>query len=217
MIQKARSIVDSGRLGRVLSVHGTCWFLKPDEYFEPAWRRQKGAGPVFLNLIHDVDNFRYLCGDVVSVQSFESNAVRQNPVEETSVIALRFASGALGTINVSDAIVAPWSWELTSGENRSYPHTGETCYYLGGTSGSLTVPYLDVWTNPGRPGWWQPISAERMGYDAADPLAAQIGNFCRVIRGIEAPVVSGREGLGTLRVILAVKEAAASGQRVDLG
>ena len=57
--------------------------IKPDDYFDIAWRREKGAGPVFLNLIHDVDNLRYLCGEVVSVQAIESNAVRGNAVEDT--------------------------------------------------------------------------------------------------------------------------------------
>jgi predicted dehydrogenase len=37
-----------------------------------------------------------------------------------------------------------------------------------------------------------------------------------VVRGQEAPAVSGREGLETLKVILAVKEAAASGRMVKL-
>jgi predicted dehydrogenase len=35
-----------------------------------------------------------------------------------------------------------------------------------------------------------------------------------VIRGREEPIVSGREGLDTLKVIVAVKEAAESGRMV---
>jgi predicted dehydrogenase len=50
----------------------------------------------------------------------------------------------------------------------------------------------------------------------ADPLRLQIEQFCRVIRGEEPPLVSGREGLLTLKVIAAVQQAAASGQTVHL-
>src|ERR1700740_2457353 len=93
LIRKAKEAVDSGRLGRVLAAHSFFWLHKPDDYFEVSWRREKGAGPVFLNLIHDVDNLRFLLGDVVSVQAYEFNAFRSNPVEETAAILLRFESG----------------------------------------------------------------------------------------------------------------------------
>jgi len=216
MIQKAKEIIESGRLGRVLAVHGTCWFYKPDGYFDVQWRREKGAGPVFLNLIHDVDNLRYLCGDVVSVQALESNAHRGNVVEDTAAILLRFRNGVLGTITVSDAIVAPWSWELTTGENPAYPHTKESCYQIGGTHGSLTIPYLDVWRNPEQRGWWEPIRRERIAVEAQDPLTLQIRQFCDVIRGEAEPLVSGREGLDTLKVVMAVKQAAETGQQIQI-
>ena len=216
LIQEAKRAVDDGRLGQIVSVHGTCWFFKPDEYFEVPWRREKGAGPVFLNLIHDVDLLRYLCGDIVSVQALESNALRGNAVEETAVILLRFASGVMGTMNVSDAIAAPWSWEFTSGENPAYSHTQETCYWIGGTRGSLTVPYLDLWRHETEPNWWKPIAHERLPVVPMDPLGLQVRNLCNVVRGTAAPVVSGREGLKTLKVIAAVKEAAASGRAVEI-
>ena len=216
LIQKAKETIESGRLGRILAVHGTCWFYKPDDYFDIAWRREKGAGPVFLNLIHDVDSLRYLCGDVVSVQAIESNAARGSAVEDTAAILLRFGSGALGTITVSDAIVAPWSWELTTGENPAYPHTGEACYQIGGTHACMTIPYLDVWYNNEKRGWWEPIHQERIHVDQADPLTLQIRHFCRVIRGEDVPRVSGREGLNTLKVIAAVKQAAQTGQIISI-
>jgi predicted dehydrogenase len=200
----------------VVSVQATCWFHKPDDYFDVSWRRRRGAGPVFLNLIHDVDLLRYLCGEVVGVQAMESNALRGNEVEETAVILLKFASGALGTVNVSDKIVAPWSWELTSGENPVYPHTREACYVIGGALGSLTVPYLDLWRHPTKPSWSEPIIAERLPVEHEDPLRLQIRNLCEVIRGSAVPIVSGREGLESLKVIAAVKAAAASGRYITL-
>jgi predicted dehydrogenase len=212
LMRKAKGAIESGQLGRVLVAHSFSWLYKPDDYFEIRWRREKGAGPVFLNLIHDVDNLRYLLGNVVSVQAYESNAFRSNPVEETAAVLLRFESGVLATISVSDAIVAPWSWELTSGENPIYPRTEETCYFIGGTHGSLSIPHLDFWHNQDKRSWWEPIHRERLPVEMDDPLALQIRHFCRVIRHEEQPFVTGREGLDTLKVIIAVKEAAATGQ-----
>jgi predicted dehydrogenase len=63
---------------------------------------------------------------------------------------------------------------------------------------------------------WAPIERERLSYEKADPLGLQIANFCGVIRGKAAPVVSGREGLKTLGVIDAVKRAAETGDVISV-
>lgn len=212
LIARAKSLIDEGALGQIASVHGTTWFMKPDDYFDIDWRRRKGAGPVYLNLIHDIDLLQYFCGPVASVHAAESNAIRGNEVEETAVILLRFQSGLLGTVNVCDSAVAPWSWELTARENPAYPATSEDCYWIGGTKGSLSLPNLTLWTNQGKRSWWEPISGTKMIFDFSDPLILQAAQFGRVIRREEAPVVSGRDGFAALAVIEAVKQSAASGE-----
>lgn len=217
MIQKAKKIIDSGELGRVLVANAMFWLFKPDDYFNIDWRRQAGAGPVFLNLIHDVDNLRYLLGDIVAVQARESNIVRSNVVEETAVILMEFASGLLATASVSDTVVAPWSWEMTTGENPAYPKTEEACYLIGGSHGSLSIPSLDVWKNGTKRSWWEPFETHRVEFEDEDPLALQIQQFCKVIRGEEPPLVTGRDGLNTLNVIMAIKQSAESGERIVLG
>jgi predicted dehydrogenase len=44
LIQKAKAILESGRLGRVLTIHAMFWLMKPNEYFEAAWRAREGGG-----------------------------------------------------------------------------------------------------------------------------------------------------------------------------
>ncbi|TIX83343.1 MAG: Gfo/Idh/MocA family oxidoreductase, partial [Mesorhizobium sp.] len=51
VMQKAKEVIESGKLGRVLVVNAMFWLFKPDDYFDISWRRERGAGPVFLNLI----------------------------------------------------------------------------------------------------------------------------------------------------------------------
>ena len=62
MIQKAKEIIESGRLGQVLAVHGTCWLYKPDEYFDVQWRREKGAGILLIS--EDLDEILALADRV---------------------------------------------------------------------------------------------------------------------------------------------------------
>ena len=114
-----------------------CWLYKHKNYFKEKWRTKKGGGPLGINLVHDIDLICYLLGPVNSVQALTSNSVRKYKVEDTAVVNLVFKSGALCTLNVSDTIVAPWSYELTAGENPAYPITNQSSYYIGGTKGSF--------------------------------------------------------------------------------
>ena len=105
---------------------------------------------------------------------------------------------------------------MTTGENPVYPQQDQSCYQIAGTHGSLTIPQLEVWSNPGKRGWWEPMVRERVHVVQEDPLKLQIRHFCDVIQGTAKPIVSGREGLNTLKVINAVFEAAETGIKVRI-
>ncbi|MFO1047326.1 MAG: Gfo/Idh/MocA family oxidoreductase [Geminicoccaceae bacterium] len=216
LINEAKAIVASGAIGRVTAVNGLCWFLKPRDYFDVAWRRQPGAGVVLINLIHVIDDLRNICGDLQSVQALQANAVRGFAVEDTAAILLRFRSGALGTISISDTVASPWSWELTSGEDKAFPRTDQSCYLIGGTEGAVSVPRLEVWRHASDKAWWGPIQAERRIVPEQDPLVLQLRQFCRVVRREEPPLLGGREAMKTLEATLAVKESAATGKAIEL-
>jgi predicted dehydrogenase len=216
IVEKARALVREGAIGRVTAVTGLWLVKKPDPYFEVAWRRQPGGGPILINLIHDIDMLRFIVGEIAAVTAFTASAARGFPVEDSAAIALRFAGGAIGTITVSDAVGAPWNWELTSREYAMYSPADENCLLIAGTGGALTVPKLELWRYPGTAGWTSPLARESIGTAAADPQARQIAHFCRVIRGLEAPRIDGADGARTLAATLAVKQAAESGMPVVL-
>lgn len=217
LIRKARELIDAGKLGQLRAVHANCWMFKPDDYFDGApWRKKTGAGPISVNLVHDVDLIRYLCGDVVSVQAQATPSLRGYDNEDVAAAVLRFENGAIGTITVSDMVVSPWSWELTARENPAYPPTAQSCYLLGGTHGSLSLPDLTLWNNSKSRGWWEPINATTLPRDSSDPLVNQIQHFVAVITGNEHPLVSGEEGLKTLRVIESIQNSAKTGKTILL-
>ena len=217
MVQAAKRALTEGAVGDVRAVQATCWFYKPDHYFEVApWRTKKGAGPISVNLVHDVDLLRHFCGEVVSVQAISVPSRRRFENEDLATAVLKFASGAIATISVSDSIVAPWSWELTARENPAYPATSESCYLIGGSEGGLSLPDLRVWRHDNVPDWWTPISAQNLTCKMEDPLAVQMAHFAAVIAGREEPLVSGWEGLKSLEVVEAVALSSASGREISL-
>ena len=216
VMEKAREVVRGGSLGRLTTVVALWLIRKPDNYFDVAWRREAGGGPVLINLIHDIDDLRFICGEISSVQALTSSAVRGFPVEDTVAMTLRFTSGALGTVTLSDTVPAPWSWELTSGESPVYPQRPENCYLFSGTQGSLTVPKLELWRYRDEQSWYAPLVRETIDVVAEDPLTRQLRHFCAVIRGEATPRITGADAARTLAATLAVHDAAQSGKTIDL-
>ncbi|WBL78607.1 Gfo/Idh/MocA family oxidoreductase [Bradyrhizobium xenonodulans] len=217
VIKSARETVASGKLGQLTAVVGLWLLKKPDDYFDVAWRREPGGGPLLINLMHDIDNLRFICGEIVEVQALTSNKVRGFAVEDTAALLLRFANGVLGTVTVSDATPAPWSWELTAGENAVYPQQDQPCYVFAGTNGSLSVPTMELWSYSQNPGWHAPLARNPVAVAGYDPLVEQLRHFLAVIAGRERPLISVEDAMGTLAVVEAVGEAARTGQKISPG
>lgn len=223
IIAKAVEIIRSGTLGKIVAVVGTVLFYKAENegYFEGAstWRRQPGGGPILLNMIHEIGNLRALCGEIVAVQAFSSNATRNFPVEDTVAISLRFASGALGTFMLSDTAASDRSWEHASGEDPRYDpaHTDvDDCYLVSGTMGSLAIPTMRLQRYPSEAArsWHKPLPTSVIALEAVDPLGRQIAQFVEVIHGRAKPLIGARDGLQNLRVVEAIVEAAKTGRVV---
>lgn len=218
LLAEARRIIGEGGLGAVVAVVGTALFRKPDDYFDAGpWRKQPGGGPILINLIHEADGLRALCGEIVKVQATASNTARGFEVEDTVAMTLTFANGALGTFMLSDAAAAVASWEQTSRENPAYSNADDQdCYLIAGTRGSLGIPTMRLRTYSGSASWWEPFESRVAAVERHDPLAAQLAHFAAVVRGEAEPLVTGRDGLQSLRVVQAVLEAARTGGVVDV-
>ena len=154
-VQTARDWIrnEIGQLVGVSVLWATC---KPADYFTVPWRRNRpGGGPTFINLIHEFDTLRFLCGDVMQVFAQGSSRIRKFEVEDSLSINLQFQCGALGSVLASDTAAAPWSYEATTQENPDYFHSAENCYHFLGTEGSFAFPRMEMWkfVDEARMGW----------------------------------------------------------------
>ena len=217
LIAQTRTLIQAGALGKLIGVSVLWTIRKPDEYFDVTWRTQRpNGGPALINLIHEIDSLRFICGEITQVYAQSSSAVRGFAVEDTLAATLTFANGAFGSILLSDAAAAPWSYEATTGENPLYFRADADCYHFVGTAGALAFPTMQLWryTDPQQVGWQHPMTMNTLNVVAADPLVGQLEHFCRVIRGEEAPFVSAAEGTRALAVILALHKSAELNQPV---
>ena len=212
-------MVQVGALGRLVGVSALWTLLKLDEYYEVDWRcRRPGGGPVLINLIHELDCLRFICGEIRQVYAQSSAAARGLEVEDSVSITLTFETGALGSVFASDATPSPWSYEATTHENPHYFPVEEDCYHFFGTSGSLAFPSLEFWryADEGHRGWQHPLKRSRHEVVRADPLVVQLGHFCRVVRGEEEPLIGARDASRSLAAAMAVLESSRSQRPVEL-
>lgn len=105
-VVKLREALDAGRFGKL--VMGTVrvrWCRHQAYYDQDAWRGTWALdGGVLTNQAsHHVDLLEWMMGDVESVYAMTTTALARIEAEDTAVVILRFASGALGAIEATTA------------------------------------------------------------------------------------------------------------------
>ena len=217
IVNKVKKIIENKKLGKIVSANILCWLYKHKKYFNEKWRVTEGGGPLGINLVHDIDMICYLLGPVNYVQAFKSNSIRKHKVEDTASVNLFFKSGTLCTLNVSDAIVSPWSYELTAGENPAYPITDQSSYFIGGTKGSLQFPNLKLWYYKKERSWWNNIYNNKIKVQKSNKtLINQIDHFSKVVMKKEKPKVTGKDGLNSLIIFDAINKSSKSGKKIRI-
>lgn len=219
-------------LGQITAISGLWALYKPPSYFDPPteWRRSgESGGPVWINLIHEIDILHYLLDSrIVRVAAFETPKRRVHDAEEGGAILLHFENGVVGTFLLSDAVVSPHAFEMGTGENPVIPRTGRDVYRIFGTDGTLSVPDLRrsfYNSNTGVEKSWNnelsEVTEKIQDWLSEEerskvPFELQVAHFVRVIRGAEKPVCSGEDGLAAVRVAEAVRRALRAGGVVDV-
>lgn len=212
-IQLLKRSVNLERFGRIYLANTTVRWNRPQSYYDAApWRGTwEFDGGAFMNQAsHYVDMIQWLVGPVASVSAKTATLARRIESEDTGVAALKFRSGALGTIEVT---------MLT------YPKNLEGSITILGENGTVKVGGTAL----NRIEQWEfaeyhdiDREAESMR-TAADPLSVYgsghgpyYENVVRVLRGEEQPGTDGREGRKSLELILAIYESARTDREVTL-
>jgi UDP-N-acetyl-2-amino-2-deoxyglucuronate dehydrogenase len=105
-VVKLREALEAGRFGKL--VMGTVrvrWHRDQAYYDQDAWRGTLGLdGGVLANQAsHHIDLLEWVMGDVDSVFAMGRTALVDIEAEDTAVVVLRFANGALGVIEATNA------------------------------------------------------------------------------------------------------------------
>jgi predicted dehydrogenase len=201
--KQLKKILSNGEIGEVIAFHGFATWYKPEYYFDDApWRtEQHQGGPLRINAIHDLLLIMELFGEFETVQFIKSNRHRKFDVEDSVAISFKSKSGVIGTFLLSDCAAAPWSWEFTVHENKTYPRYDGDCYFVAGSKGSIQFPSLTKHFYAGDPDWWSPIESENIQVLETDPFKEQAQNFLDMIYDDTEPLVSYSMALAVLKIL----------------
>ena len=186
--RKAKELVESGALGRVVlaeanfSLAGT---VKPGTW--KAERRRNPGTPLIQLGIHHADTLAYLLGPVASTTGKLARVAIEADVDDVAVASLVFESGALGAITGS--YISPKTYSLR----------------LLGTDAVLDYATdMSVWPRAERLDEVTTLTVDRepVAFEPVDPLADELAEFGRCIRGEAEPETGAAEGLAALEVVL---------------
>ncbi len=210
-IQMVKKAIDQGRFGRIYSVACNVFWTRPQAYYDhDEWRGTwEFDGGAFMNQAsHYVDLMDWLIGSVESVQSYTATLARNIEAEDSGVVAIKYRSGALGTMNVS---------MLT------YPKNLEGSLTIIGDKGTVriggvAVNKIDHWEfedkRPEDDGVTEASYATTSVYGFGHPL--YYANVIETLQGKCEPLTDGREGLKSLELLIAIYMSARDGKKISL-
>jgi predicted dehydrogenase len=193
-------------------------------YRSDPWRGTwdgEGGGVLVNQAPHQLDLLQWFMGPVAELSGQWENL--NHPyieVEDTAVAVLRFKSGALGSIVVSNSqkpgLYGKVHVHGTNGASVGVQTDGGAMFIAGMTS-VLEAPVNDLWTVPGEEhllAQWQ--AEDRTTFEQVDPARhyhlLQDQDFLRAILKDRTPLVSGEEGRKTVELFTALYRSQRDGR-----
>ena len=196
------------------------WYRTQEYYDKGGWRgtwKLDGGGALMNQGIHGIDLLQWLMGGVQEVTAMTATLAHERiEVEDTAVAGVRFANGALGTI------------EGTTG---SWPGSAIRLE-IGGTKGNVIMEddVLVAWRFEDEQAADKEIRSKygpqetKAGAGAGDPRAIsfeghrrQFEDFVRAIRTKGKPFCSGEDARAAVAVITSIYRSAREGKPVRIG
>lgn len=210
-LQLLKQAITQGRFGRIHAVAVNVFWTRPQDYYDAApWRGTwEWDGGAFMNQAsHYIDLLSWLIGPVESVMAYTATRARAIEAEDSGVAAIRWRSGAMGTLNVSML---------------AYPRNYEgSITILGDTGtvrvGGVAVNEIQTWDFADA----RPEDADVKAANYATTSVYGLGhplyydNVIATLRGEAQAETDGRAGLQSLELLVALYRSARDGQRVAL-
>jgi len=193
--ERARSVVQSGILGKVTGFHaclragGPARWAPDSKWF---WKKSQAFGGALADLgIHIIDTVRWITGkEIRSVQCVTSKIGRRGDVEDNAVLTATTADGLVGTVDVS--------WTQVPGR------LAIEVYCENGLLETVGYKFL-------RATMTEPRAEVTFDVPKESPTGGPFKYFVECVRTGRRPFVDIVEGGRSLAVVIAAYDSAASG------
>ena len=211
-LQLLKLAVEQGRFGRIYNVAMNVFWTRPQDYYDQGngWRGTwEFDGGAFMNQAsHYIDLLNWIVCPVESVMAYTGTQARNIEAEDSGVTAIKWRSGAMGTLNVS---------MLT------YPKNLEGSITILGEKGTARIGGVAV--NEIQEWQFEQALPEDEQIKAASYATTSVygfghplyyGNVIQTLRGEVEPETDGRSGLKSLELLVAIYRSARDGVKVSL-
>ena len=191
VVQEAKKLIDSGRLGRIMHIRSQdCFHARNANW---GWRsntKTQGGGELIDTGYHPSYRLLHLAGSpAASIKSVMARFEQPIEGEDTAAVLVRFENGTIGEILTS------WAFDL--------PHGTQHIHVIG-TKGQLfgtnnTLHHLSEGEK----------APKTMEFDPVDTFTAEIEHFADCLLEGKRPIHGVEEGRAVLELILGASKDAA--------
>lgn len=196
-----KRLLEEGKLGKLSLCSGYVKFYRTQAYYDSAgWRGTwavDGGGAMMNQGIHTIDLLQWLAGPVKSLHGYARPVIRSIEVEDTAVVSLQFANGALGSIEATTtAYKQPDHRIVLHGDLGTVELTGDE------------VTVLDIVGEQHELPRFEPFQVVPDGH------AALIHDMALAVRDRRNPAITGEDGRHALEIILGAYESERSRKEI---
>jgi len=198
-VVKAKKLVNSGKIGRVLAIRATNHGRMPGGWFTD--KKLAGGGAVMDHTVHVVDLMRwFLKREVKRVYAEVDNLIYKMKIDDCGTLMMEFENGVFASLDPS------WS------RPKTFPIWGDVTMKVIGEKGIVSVDAfsqnISVYDDKNNKFYWQ-----SWGSNCNYSL---INNFIDMILYNKEPFISGYDGLKAMEVALAAYISSSKKKVVEL-
>jgi UDP-N-acetyl-2-amino-2-deoxyglucuronate dehydrogenase len=224
---RMRRAIEAGKIGTPVLATLTVMGWRDEAYYRSdPWRGKwdaEGGGVMVNQTVHQLDLLQWLMGPIDELFGYWDNLNHPTvEVEDTAVAVIRFKSGALGSLLVSNSQKPGFYGKIhVHGSNGASvgAQTEGGSPFIAGVTTDVEPPINDMWTIPGEEHLLSAWQEEDRRFTATTDVMTyyhrlQIADFLQAIIEDREPLVNGEEGRKAVEIFTAVYRSQRDGQPI---